>query len=87
MRKPLALAAFLELFARIGARRVEQPVARNSALGLSHDERFCDQAQKPLDDVRHREFRAGRYGGGCLQAERASDRRRRITRSGSANSS
>ena len=73
MRKPFALAEFLELFERIGAGRVEQPVARDGALALCHDERFCDQAQKPLDHVRHREFRADRDGGGCLQAERASE--------------
>jgi hypothetical protein len=75
MRKPFALAAFLELFARIGARRVEQPVARNSALDLRRDERLRDQAQKPLDYARRGEFRAGGYGGGCLQAERAGEDR------------
>jgi LysR substrate binding domain len=64
-------------FERVGARRVEQPVARNGALALSHDERFCDQPEKAIDRVRRCDFRAGCDGGGCLQAnaKRAGDHR------------
>jgi len=42
-REPSALTAFAELFARIGARRVEQAIAPNGTLDFRRDERFRDQ--------------------------------------------
>jgi hypothetical protein len=70
-RDRLHLAAFVELFERIGPRRIEQAVAREGILDLRCDERLGHQTGKALDNFQQREFGARRDRTGRLQAKGA----------------
>jgi hypothetical protein len=88
-RDPFAFVALLELFDRIGPRFIEQAVAHDAAVNLRRDERLRGQVGETLDDFRVRKLGLATtaQAAASLKVPAKIAMRRRITRSGSDNSS
>src|SRR5271154_93763 len=72
-RHRVELASFNELFERISAGRLKQPIAYPRAASVHRHERFCDQARNAIDHLQGRNVVIRCYRARSLQCEAAGE--------------